>query len=284
MGMPLPFCGATLRPRSESAVAVVARLGARDDAIAASGRRTRRVAAVPVHRIAIVTRLVVGRVDQIVATEHRHSSGRLAVCATHGALRHAAGARVDLGVSVVTAPARGLVHDSISAEGNGPGGRADTWRRRPRTPALHRCARPAVRLQRLRETQDGRYAHELKYPSLGRTHIVLTPTKLLARLSLLVAPPRYPLVRHGGLFAPARAWRALRKAIVSRAPGPPREQGGCRAREGGDAQEAKAGKEATAATPERTQSPSPTRADAGLARALLAGEAEGSADPMPVYA
>ena len=136
---------------------------------------------------------------------------------------------------------------------------------------LRYCARPALSLERLRETQDGRYAYELKYPSLGRTHLVLTPTELLARLSLLVAPPRYPLVRYGGLFAPAHG---LRKAIVARAPGPPREEGCCRARGGGEAKEAKAGKEATAATPERTPSPSPTRADAGLARALLAGEAE----------
>jgi hypothetical protein len=136
---------------------------------------------------------------------------------------------------------------------------------------LRYCARPALSLERLRETQDGRYAYELKYPSLGRTHLVLTPTELLARLSLLVAPPRVPLVRYGGLFAPAHG---LRKAIVSRAPGPPREEGCRRAREGGEAKEAKAGKEATAATPERTPSPSPTRADGGLARALLAGEAD----------
>jgi hypothetical protein len=94
---------------------------------------------------------------------------------------------------------------------------------------LRYCARPALSLERLRETQDGRYAYELKYPSLGRTHLVLTPTELLARLSLLVAPPRYPLVRYGGLFAPAHG---LREAIVSRAPGPPRAEGCCRARGG----------------------------------------------------
>jgi hypothetical protein len=128
---------------------------------------------------------------------------------------------------------------------------------------LRYCARPALSLERLRETQDGRYAYELKYPSLGRTHLVLTPTELLARLSLLVAPPRYPLVRYGGLFAPAHG---LRKAIVSRAPGPPREEGCCPARGAGDAQEANAGKEANA---ERPPSPSPKGANAGLAAALL---------------
>ncbi len=78
-------------------------------------------------------------------------------------------------------------------------------------------------------------------------------------------------MRYGGLCAPAHG---LRTAIVARALGPPREEGCRRSREGGEAKEAKAGKEATAATPERTPSPSPTRADAGLARALQAGEAE----------
>jgi hypothetical protein len=108
---------------------------------------------------------------------------------------------------------------------------------------LRYCARPALSLERLQETKDGRYAYELKYPSLGRTHLVLAPTELLARLSLLVAPPRYPLVRYGGLFAPAHG---LRKAIVSRAPGPPRAEGCCPARGAGDAEEANAGKEANA--------------------------------------
>ena len=77
-------------------------------------------------------------------------------------------------------------------------------------------------------------------------------------------------MRYGGLFAPAHG---LRKAIVSRAPGPPREEGCCRARGAGEAQEANAGKEANA---ERTPSPSPKGADAGLAAALFAVAAEGA--------
>ncbi len=102
----------------------------------------------------------------------------------------------------------------------------------------------------------------------GAGSLVLTPTELLARLSLLVAPPRYPLVRYGGLFAPAHG---LRKAIVSRAPGPPREEGCCPARGAGETQEASAGKEANA---ERPPSSNPKEADAGLAAALLAVAAE----------
>jgi len=135
---------------------------------------------------------------------------------------------------------------------------------------LRYCARPALSLERLRETKDGRYAYELKYPSVGRTHLVLTPTELLARLSLLVAPPRYPLVRYGGLFAPAHG---LRKAIVSRAPGPPRVEGCCRAGGAVEAKEANAGK--AEANAERTPRPSPKGADAGLAVALLAAGPEG---------
>jgi hypothetical protein len=35
---------------------------------------------------------------------------------------------------------------------------------------LRYCARPALSLERLRETKDGRYAYELRYPSLGHRH------------------------------------------------------------------------------------------------------------------
>jgi hypothetical protein len=73
---------------------------------------------------------------------------------------------------------------------------------------LRYCARPSLSHERLRETMDGRYAYELKYLSLGRTHLVLTPTELLARRSLLVAPPRYPLVRLS--LSCARAARGAR--------------------------------------------------------------------------
>jgi hypothetical protein len=185
-----------------------------------------------------------------------------------------------------TGPTRGTACMPVRWWRRGTGGRERGLER-----LLRYRARPALSLERLRETKDGRYAYELKYPSLGRTHLVLTPTELLARLSLLVAPPRYPLVRYGGLFAPAHG---LRKAIVSRAPGPPRAEGGCRARGGGEAQEVNAGKEANA---ERTTSPSPKDADAGLAAALLAvvsevaetattagtkrGELLGAATPKP---
>ena len=72
---------------------------------------------------------------------------------------------------------------------------------------LRYCARPAVSLARLSQTADGRYAYELAYPSAGRTHLVMTPMALLARLSALVAPPRYPLIRYSGVLAPAHALR-----------------------------------------------------------------------------
>jgi hypothetical protein len=74
---------------------------------------------------------------------------------------------------------------------------------------LRYCARPALSLERLRATADGRYAYELSYPSAGRTHLVMTPLALLSRLSALVAPPRYPLVRYSGVLAPAHPMRPL---------------------------------------------------------------------------
>ena len=36
----------------------------------------------------------------------------------------------------------------------------------------------------------------------------MTPVQFLARLASLVPPPRYPLVRFAGIFAPASTWRA----------------------------------------------------------------------------
>ena len=45
----------------------------------------------------------------------------------------------------------------------------------------------------------------------------MTPLELLARLSALCPPPRFPLLRYSGVLAPASKWR---RAIVPRAPEP----------------------------------------------------------------
>jgi len=70
-------------------------------------------------------------------------------------------------------------------------------------------ARPGLALDRLSRLPDGRYAYRMKYPMNGHTHRLLTPMELMARLAAIVPPPRYPLVRYGGVFAPASRWRAL---------------------------------------------------------------------------
>lgn len=53
---------------------------------------------------------------------------------------------------------------------------------------LRYLLRPPLSLERLSITKDGR--DERKYQSAGATHIVMTPTEFLARLSALVFPPR----------------------------------------------------------------------------------------------
>lgn len=70
-------------------------------------------------------------------------------------------------------------------------------------------ARPGLALDRLSRLPDGRYAYRMKYPVNGHTHRFLTPMERMARLAGIVPPPRYPLVRYAGVFAPASPWRAL---------------------------------------------------------------------------
>ena len=66
-------------------------------------------------------------------------------------------------------------------------------------------ARPALALDRLRRLPDGRIAYRVKYARHGAAkHRVMTGVELLARLSALIPPPRYPLVRCHGVLAFAR--------------------------------------------------------------------------------
>jgi hypothetical protein len=69
-------------------------------------------------------------------------------------------------------------------------------------------ARPPLSLDRLRRLPGGRVAYRVKYVRRGRAkHRVMTAIELLARLSALIAPPRYPLVRYSGVLAPNSSWR-----------------------------------------------------------------------------
>ncbi len=57
-------------------------------------------------------------------------------------------------------------------------------------------ARPCFSPERLAVLTDGRVAYQLRKPRRnGATHLVMTPVHFFARLSALVPPPRFPLVR-----------------------------------------------------------------------------------------
>ncbi|WP_438042447.1 methyltransferase domain-containing protein [Sorangium sp. So ce128] len=46
-------------------------------------------------------------------------------------------------------------------------------------------------------------------PRRGRTHRVMSPMEFMARLAALIPPPKIPLVRYHGVFAPRSSWRSL---------------------------------------------------------------------------
>jgi hypothetical protein len=71
------------------------------------------------------------------------------------------------------------------------------------------CTRPPFALDRIEVLRDGRIAYLLKVPRKGRTHRVMEPMDFMARLAALIPPPRIPLVRYHGVFAPRSSWRAL---------------------------------------------------------------------------
>ena len=78
-------------------------------------------------------------------------------------------------------------------------------------------ARTAVCGERVEPLEDGSVAYRLKVRRRGgETHRVMQPQEFMGCLVALIAPPRYPLVRYHGVFAPNSPWRG---AIV---PGPRR--------------------------------------------------------------
>ena len=65
------------------------------------------------------------------------------------------------------------------------------------------CLRPAISNERISVLADGSIAYELKNPMRGgKTHRVMSPMELMARLAAIVPPPRLPLVRYYGCLAP----------------------------------------------------------------------------------
>ncbi len=80
---------------------------------------------------------------------------------------------------------------------------------------LRYCARPPLALERLSLLEDGRISYRIKDTDQAR---VMTPMQFLARLAALVPPPRQPLVRFYGAWAPHSRWRSL---VVPMAPEQP---------------------------------------------------------------
>ena len=69
---------------------------------------------------------------------------------------------------------------------------------------LRYCARPPLALERLSLLEDGRICYRIKDSDQVR---LMTPTQFLARLAALIPPPRHPLVRFYGVWAPHSRWR-----------------------------------------------------------------------------
>ena len=77
-------------------------------------------------------------------------------------------------------------------------------------------ARPPFSIGRLRMIPGGRVAYRVKKVGRGRAKTrIMTPLEFLARLSALIPPPRYPLIRYHGALAPRSSWR---RYVVPKAP------------------------------------------------------------------
>jgi hypothetical protein len=73
---------------------------------------------------------------------------------------------------------------------------------------LRYCARPPLSLSRLIELPHNKLGYRIKKLRNHRSKLrIMTPLELLARLAALVPPPRHPLVRFHGAFAPRSSWR-----------------------------------------------------------------------------
>ena len=65
------------------------------------------------------------------------------------------------------------------------------------------CARPCLSLERLSIDSDGQVLYSLKRTAPGTPAVLtLSPTEFLAKLAVLIPPPRSHLVRYHGVFFP----------------------------------------------------------------------------------
>lgn len=82
-------------------------------------------------------------------------------------------------------------------------------------------ARPPFSLERISLLTDGRVGYLLKKPrSNGATHLVMTPVQLLARISTLIPPPRFP--RSASRASLPRTVRGVPPSSRCARPRPPR--------------------------------------------------------------
>ena len=74
-------------------------------------------------------------------------------------------------------------------------------------------SRPPVAVDRMALTASGQVRYTLKMPPRdGTTHIVLEALDLMARLAVLVPPPRVHLTKFDGVFAGAPRGTAAKRA------------------------------------------------------------------------
>jgi hypothetical protein len=84
-----------------------------------------------------------------------------------------------------------------------------SWNRDALERLCRYVARPALSHDRLRQRDDGLLELRLKTPwANGTTHIVMTDLELLAKLAVLVPPPKFHVVTYHGVLAPAHPGRA----------------------------------------------------------------------------
>jgi hypothetical protein len=70
---------------------------------------------------------------------------------------------------------------------------------------LRYCARSPLSLERLSLLDDGRVSYRVQH---GEAVRIMTPMQFMARLAALIPPPRHPLIRFHGVFAPHSKARA----------------------------------------------------------------------------
>jgi hypothetical protein len=114
-----------------------------------------------------------------------------------------------------TAPSDAVTHERFNLHANLTISESDDLGRERLCRYL---TRPAFSLARIALRRDGTVSYRVKKHGRRKaTHRVMTPVEFLARLSSLIPPPRYPLLRFHGVVAPRHK---LRARVVPAPPAP----------------------------------------------------------------